>query len=110
MSGDSPRAQDDINLNNVHFVSLIERSIHYQNSTSSRFDASIIGVHVHFFALSIFLVNSYFFDMAPFTAFITSCLIVASGLFLTIVFQSPSDKLISFSIEHKKTVGKAWYF
>ena len=69
MSGDSPRAQDDINLNNVHFVSLIERSIHYQNSTSSRFDASIIGAHVHFYALSIFFGKLLFFDMAPFTAF-----------------------------------------
>lgn len=70
MSGDSPRAQDDINLNNVHFVSLIERSIHYQNSTSSRFDASIIGAHVHFYALSIFFFGKLlFFDMAPFTAF-----------------------------------------
>ena len=66
MSGDSPRAQDDINLNNVHFVSLIERSIHYQNSTSSRFDASIIGAHVHFYALSIFfVVNSYFLIWHP---------------------------------------------
>lgn len=69
MSGDSPRAQDDTNLNNVHFVSLIERSIHYQNSTF-RFDASIIGAHVHFYALSIFFFGKLLiFDMAPFTAF-----------------------------------------